>query len=439
MSARPYGIGVYGASGFTGQRIVLYLAQLQSTGRITSTILIGGRSESKLLSIVQQARRQAGSRAASVRMDVLDNLSTDNAAGLVKFAEQVQVVINAAGPYRFLGPPVVAACIAARTDYCDVTGEPEFIEKMILQHDTDAQHKQLTIVHACGFDSIPSDVGSLYTMDQVHRIHGEAVVSGIEAIFTLKMGQHGMVGNIGTWSSLVHSLSGRKTLLAVRKQLRSKYAAEGGGSVKRLGSPTKPSPVRYDERLRKWVLLFPGADSAIVRNTQTQMAVRGYTAVLPYFSAFFTMPSIFHVALMFMFGLLLQVLSLSSYTRRLMLDYPRLFSFGMFSHDGPSQQQMEDTSLTFDFFASGYPTATSDPSLPLQPLLHTQVHMPEPGYVATPILAVQAALTILDDRAAATRKLPIGVLTPGAAFRQTDLVSRLTGAGIRFVVAKGGQ
>ena len=100
---------------------------------------------------------------------------------------------------------------------------------MILLHDADAQHRQLTIVHACGFDSIPSDIGTHFTMTQVRRMHGErVVVSRMEGIFTLSTGELGMVGNIGTWRSLVHSFSGRKALLNIRKELRSKYASEGG-------------------------------------------------------------------------------------------------------------------------------------------------------------------------------------------------------------------
>lgn len=195
--------------------------------------------------------------------------------------------------YRFYGPPVVQSCINTGTNYVDVTGEPEYIEKMILQHDKQAKQKNISIVCACGFDSIPSDVGTQFTINQFKQKYGNnSIPTHVTALFTVKTGSAGYYGNTGTWyaqyityttassniirkltnrvdvqyniyifttyrNTLVHSLSSAKLLASIRKQLKEYYNKQGK-TVTREDKPDKPKPFYYDNRLNKYAVLFPG-------------------------------------------------------------------------------------------------------------------------------------------------------------------------------------
>ena len=82
-------------------------------------------------------------------------------------AESTRVVITTVGPYINYGEPLVAACAEAGTDYTDLTGEPEFVDLMYVRHHARAAETGARIVHACGFDSIPHDLGAMFTVEQL--------------------------------------------------------------------------------------------------------------------------------------------------------------------------------------------------------------------------------------------------------------------------------
>src|SRR3546814_1405023 len=82
-------------------------------------------------------------------------------------SDLTRVVITTVGPYLQFGEPLVAACAASGTDYVDLTGEPEFVDRMWLAHHETAVASGARIVHACGFDSIPHDLGAWFTVQQL--------------------------------------------------------------------------------------------------------------------------------------------------------------------------------------------------------------------------------------------------------------------------------
>src|SRR6202042_2003916 len=146
-ATREYDIVLYGATGFVGKLTAEYLARAGGDARIA----LAGRSTDRLLAI----RETLGESAQSWPVLVADASSPST---LDAMAAQTQVVITTVGPYSRYGLPLVAACAAAGTDYADLTGEPPFVRDSI-----DLYHKQAVdtgarIVHACGFDSIPSDL-----------------------------------------------------------------------------------------------------------------------------------------------------------------------------------------------------------------------------------------------------------------------------------------
>lgn len=81
---------------------------------------------------------------------------------LKAMAARAKLIINTCGPYRFFGEPVVKACVEMGAHHVDVSGEPQFLEKTVLDYHKAAEEKGVYIVGACGFDSIPTDIGIVY-------------------------------------------------------------------------------------------------------------------------------------------------------------------------------------------------------------------------------------------------------------------------------------
>ena len=154
-SERRLDLVVFGATSFVGQILCQYLVDRHGTdGRLRWAI--AGRSATKLDAV-------AASTGADVERIVVD---ASDAAGLAALAASTKVVVSTVGPYALHGSPLVAAVAAAGTDYCDLTGEPQWMRQMIDTHSAAAEASGARIVHTCGFDSIPSDVGVWFTQQR---------------------------------------------------------------------------------------------------------------------------------------------------------------------------------------------------------------------------------------------------------------------------------
>ena len=157
-SGRDHDVVVLGATGFTGELTAAYLAEHAPAGLRWA---LAGRSRGRLEAV---RARLARIDPALTALPLLEADSSD-AGSLRELAESTGVVITTVGPYLQYGEPLVAACAAAGTDYVDLTGEPEFVDRMYLEHHDRAVESGARIVHACGFDSIPHDLGAWFTVD----------------------------------------------------------------------------------------------------------------------------------------------------------------------------------------------------------------------------------------------------------------------------------
>ena len=151
---REYDIVLYGATGFVGKLTAEYLAAAGGSARIA----LAGRSTDRLLAV----RDSLGEAARAWPLIAAD---ASQPSTLNAMAASTRVVISTVGPYLRYGLPLVAACAAAGTDYADLTGEPLFVRECIDLHHKQAVDTGARIVHACGFDSIPSDL----TVFALHR------------------------------------------------------------------------------------------------------------------------------------------------------------------------------------------------------------------------------------------------------------------------------
>mgnify|MGYP001824788372 CR=1 FL=1 len=154
---REFDLIVYGATSFVGEILCHYLqGQYGVDGDLKWAI--AGRSQSKLDSI----NADLGTSLTTIIADAHD------AAALDALAKRTKVVCSTVGPYALYGSDLVAACAANGTDCCDLTGEPQWMREMIDAHESTAKETGAHIVHNCGFDSIPSDLGVFFT--QQHAI-----------------------------------------------------------------------------------------------------------------------------------------------------------------------------------------------------------------------------------------------------------------------------
>ena len=143
-------------------------------------------------------RDRVGGRLATVTVDATDP------AGLRDLTARCRVLVTTVGPYLVHGEPVVAACADTGTDYLDLTGEPEFADLTYLRHHARAEATGARLVHACGFDSVPHDLGTQFTVDQLPedvplsvrgyvRMHGTfsggTAASALEILGRLRQGR----------------------------------------------------------------------------------------------------------------------------------------------------------------------------------------------------------------------------------------------------------
>ncbi|MYS52165.1 saccharopine dehydrogenase, partial [Streptomyces sp. SID6013] len=153
---RPYDIVLFGATGFVGELTAEYLAAHAPEGLRWA---IAGRGEDKLRRL-----RDRLPAAADVGVLLADVADPDS---LRELAAQARVVATTVGPYVRHGDALVAACADAGTDYLDLTGEPEFVDLTYVRHDARARETGARLVHACGFDSVPHDLGVHFTVGQL--------------------------------------------------------------------------------------------------------------------------------------------------------------------------------------------------------------------------------------------------------------------------------
>lgn len=243
---RKYDIVVFGATGFTGQLTAQYLAL---HGGDTLKWALAGRNPSRL----EGVRRQlADLNPACATMDLL-TADAGDADALQAVARSTKVVISTVGPYIRHGEPLVAACAESGTDYVDLTGEPEFVDRIWLAHHDRARASGARIVNACGFDSIPHDLGAWFTVQQLP----EDVPLTVEGF--VKAG--GEISG-GTWHSAITAFS---RLRESAKVARERRAREGWPVDRRIGST--PQRIRFEKALNAWVVPFPSIDPQIVRRS----------------------------------------------------------------------------------------------------------------------------------------------------------------------------
>ncbi len=255
-SQREFDVVVWGASGFTGRLVAEYLLERHGASGTVQWAL-GGRNREKLEAI----RAGLGAAAADLPIVLGDG---DDEASLASLAERTRVVCTTVGPYALYGSKLVAACVAHGTDYCDLTGEVHWMRRMIDTHQKEAEATGARIVHTCGFDSIPSDLGVHFVQSEMRRRHGVASPF-VKARATDFSG--GFSG--GTIASMLNMLeeSGRDP--DVRRVMADPYGLNPEGDRSGPDERDRLAPA-WDDDFAGWTAPFvmAGINTRVVRRSQ---------------------------------------------------------------------------------------------------------------------------------------------------------------------------
>jgi short subunit dehydrogenase-like uncharacterized protein len=371
---------LFGATGFTGALTAHYLAAHQPTGLRWA---LAGRNRAKL----EALRAELDTDVDIVEADI------GNPASLRRLAQSCRAVATTVGPYVHYGEPLVAACAEAGTDYLDLTGEPEFVDRMYVGYDATARRTGARLVHACGFDSIPHDLGALFTVSQLPadgpvRLRGYVRAGGS--------------ASGGTFASAVTAFSRFRSASAAHRE-RSRIEPRTGRRVG--GIAGRPG---YHRSIGRWVLPLPTIDPQIV--LRSARALDAYGPDFAYGHYLALRNPVTAVGLVAGAGTAF-LLAQAPPTRKLLL---RLRPAGT----GPTPERREQGWFRVRFVGDS-PAGR----------IVTEVAGGDPGYTETAKMLAESALCLLYDDLPATAGQVTTAVAMGDALR-----TRLQDAGITFRV-----
>ena len=263
---RPHDIVLWGATGFTGKLVAEYLVRnVWAKGNPQGLRLaLAGRNRDKL----EAVRSDLAVLDGGEELPILLGDSHDRGS-MQELASRASVVCSTVGPYAKYGAELVAACVEHGTDYCDLTGEVQFMRRTIDEHHEQAQKTGARIVHCCGFDSIPSDLGTLMMQEAMKKRHGGTLH---EVKFFAGESKGTFSG--GTVASMLNLLEEAKHDRGMRRLLADPYALNPEGE--RQGPDGKDQQgVRFDPDLQMWTGPFVMA-SVNTRLVRRSHALLGY-------------------------------------------------------------------------------------------------------------------------------------------------------------------
>jgi short subunit dehydrogenase-like uncharacterized protein len=382
--SRELDVVLFGATGFTGGLTAAYLAHQGPEGLRWG---LAGRNLAKL----EQVRNALGEAGAGVELIVAD--SADPVA-LADLAARTRVVLSTVGPYVGRGEALVGACADAGTDYCDITGEGEFVDRMYVAHHQTAVASGARLVHGCGFDSIPHDLGAMFTVEHLPAdvpidLRGVVRAGGLPSGGTFETALTGM-------SRVRHIRE------AAQARKRVEPRPEGRSSRAVAGKPHRDPVLGY------WLLPLPTMDPAVVARSGAALPAYGPRFRYSHYAGTKTLPyAVGGAAVMAGLGLAAQL----KLTRDLLMKwYP--------AGDGPHPERRERSWFSVDFVGeAGGET------------VRTRVSGGDPGYTETAMMLAESGLCLaFDDNPEVTGQVTTAHAMGG------NLLARVQAGGLRFEV-----
>ena len=396
---RDFDLIIWGATGFTGNLVCDYINKNYNERELRWAI--AGRNKKKILKLQQKLKIDDS------RTIIADSSDKDS---LVKMVKKSRVVCTTVGPYAKYGTNLVEACIEGETNYCDITGETQWIRRIIDRFHTKAKEKNIKIINSCGFDSIPSDMGVFYSQKIMLEKTGKYAS-------TINMRVAGAKGGIsgGTYNSLSNVLEEALIDKEVRKTLTNPY---GLNPIDKQFGPDKSDlrKVIFDTVSNSWIAPFvmAGINTKIVRRSHALMdfmygknfaydeatltgkgiagQIRGYMSLIPIFLA----------------------------TRKKGSIIKKIVDFILpKSGEGPSKKTRINGYYNLRFYL------TADKMTYVSKVLGDM----DPGYGSTSKMLAESAICLALDKIPET----YGILTPSVALGDSLLKRLEENAGLTFI------
>ncbi len=413
-SERPYDIVLWGATGFTGRLVADYLVRRQGPAL---RLALAGRNRDKL-ERVRADLRSAGPAAAALPLVLAD---ADDPASLEALADSARAVCTTVGPYAKHGRALVDACAGRGTHYCDITGEVPFVRESIDRNHERARATGARIVHCCGFDSIPSDLGVYMVYDHARRLQG-AKLGDVQFFVGETKGSF----SGGTVASLLHLVDAAVRDPALRRLLADPYAlSPDRGREPALGDERDQRGVRYSDELKAWTapFLMASVNTRVVRRSNALLDY-AYGDRFRYREAMSLPPGPKGaVAAAAVTGGLAGFLGVAAFGPARKLLERVLPAPG----EGPSKEQREAGYFRARIVAATDARGGGEPAR-IRGLVEGTS---DPGYGETAKMLSEAALCLALE--GDELEAPGGVLTPASCFGMR-LVERLRSAGMTFRV-----
>lgn len=391
LRERTYDVVLFGATGFVGELTAEYLAEHAPAG---CRWALAGRSRAKLTALRERLAAR-WPRCAELPLVVADSA---DAEAVRELAASTRVVATTVGPYVWYGEGLVAACAETGTDYVDLTGETEFVDEMYVRYDARARETGARIVHACGFDSVPHDLGVYYTVQQLPKDVPLRIDGFVRA---------GAIFSGGTFASALTAMGrGREILRAARERRLHEPRLVGRRARAPLGGP------RFSRETGTWALPLPTIDAQVVERSARALEAYGPDFRYRHYASVKTLPMALGGTAVVGAGV--AAAQLASVRRWLMGRYE--------PGQGPSAERRARSWFSVRFVGEGGGRR-----------VFTEVSGGDPGYGETAKILAESALCLaLDDLPKTSGQVTTAVAMGDA------LLGRLREAGIRFRVAYQG-
>jgi len=390
---------IWGATGFTGQLVSEYINKKYSYTNLKWGI--AGRNKEKVSVVAKRL---------NIAKDKIFIADCNDIESLIKLTYKTKVICTTVGPYAKYGSNLIEACVKTNTNYCDITGETQWIRKMIDKYHSKAKENKIKIINSCGFDSIPSDMGVFYSQKKLFEKTGKYASK-------INMRVAGAKGGIsgGTYNSLSNVLEEARVDKEVRRTLTNPYGLNPKDKQK---GPDKADlqSVIFDKVSNSWIAPFvmAGINTKIVRRSHALIdfkygsdfsyneatlsgkgvlgQVKGYLSLIPIFLA---------------------TRKKGSFIKNI-VDYilPK-------SGEGPSEKTRISGYYNLRFYL------TQKDKIYLSKVIGDM----DPGYGSTSKMLAESAVCLATDKTPET----YGVLTPSVALGEPLLKRLQENAGLTFI------
>ena len=393
---------IWGATGFTGQLVCEYISYSYSNKDLNWTI--AGRNEEKLLKLKNRL---------NINNPILIGNSNDKSS-LEKICGKTKVICSTVGPYAIHGTELIHACVKMKTNYCDISGETQWIRKIIDTYHEKAKRLKIKIVNSCGFDSIPSDMGVYFCQSSYYKENGEYANAINMRVAGTKGGFSG-----GTYNSLTNVIHEASVNKSVRKILNNPY---GLNPVNEQSGPDKKDlrSVIYDKEAKSWIAPFvmAGINTKIVRRSNALFNYK-YGKYFLYSEAVLVGDSFLGkiIGYLSLIPILMVIQKKGSIIKRIVdLFVPK-------AGQGPSKKQRENGFFNLKFYFNSN----------RKKYLAKVTGDMDPGYGSTSKMLAECAICLaLDNKL----NKNYGVITPSVAFEEYILQRLQNNAGLKFSMKK---